>query len=57
MNIINRGALPDFTFLSFIFSANLKIKIEQEKKSNFIIYSLLFKYSNLLNFWLTMHES
>lgn len=58
MDIINRGTLPDFIFLSFIFSAFLKIKIEQEKKeSNFITYSLLFKYSNLLHFWLTRHES
>lgn len=32
MDIINRGTLPDFIFLSFIFSAFLKIKIEQEKK-------------------------
>lgn len=42
MNIINRGALPDFTFLSFIFSAYLKIKIEQEKNqtSSPILYYL-----------------
>lgn len=51
MDIINRGALPDFIFLSFIFPAFLKIKIEQEKKKNQTSSPTLY-YLNIQNYYI-----
>lgn len=51
MDIINRGTLPDFIFLSFIFSAFLKIKIEQEKKKNQTSSPILY-YLNIQTYYI-----